>query len=166
MKLQEKILIAFLKTMGYISMFGLSSYLMYQNFYDGSVSTKVELGFSFLIGMAVIFVILLKMVLRARKAKEIAYEVTKALGTPTKGINPIFIEGLNFVLIVLPMLMLAWLEFLLGFYTANLYMVIIYIVGSIGLGYVFRFFAVSYEQAVLTDAEQRKEDNFINRIKN
>lgn len=165
MKTTEKLTVLFLKTLGYLSMFGISSYLLFENFYDGSVSSKVELGMSFLIGVGILFIIAWRMIARSVKNKEIAYEVTRAMGKATQGLNPVFLEIWNMLRFIIPLAMLGWLEFMIGFYESSIYIVILYFAGAIGIGYIFRIFAVSFEQGFLTAAEEREEDALVAKIK-
>lgn len=161
----QKLKVFSLKVLGATAMFGLSTYLLFQNFYRPEVSAKVELGFTFLIGMAIVFFIILRMVLKSKKKKDIAAEVARTLGEPNQGTSPAALEILTAVLWILPILMLAWLIFLMGFYTTSIYMVLLYIAGSLTLGFGFRIFAIELEQIYLIEAKKLQEDKFIARIK-
>jgi len=157
-----------LKTLGNITTFGLSGFLVFDRFYVEQPA-EVSVGFTGTIIMFVLLLIALGTVSKYKNNKQIAYEVAKNLGQPSESVNPTLIEIMDMMSHSFPFLIIAFFTYIIQSYNGDITTALLTLAGAVAGGHVFKIIGVNLEQSYLREAiataETARQDSIVAKLK-
>jgi hypothetical protein len=164
----RKLAVLGVKTLGNLTTFGLSGFLVFDRFYVEQPA-EVSVGVTGTLVMTILLFISLSMMARYRKNKEVAYEVAKNLGQPSESVNPTVLEILNMISYSFPFLIISFFTYIIQSYNGDITAALLTLAGAVAGGHVFKIIGVNMEQsylrAAITVAETQRQDAIVAKLK-